>query len=226
MTIPAVLAELAEGDELVVVDNASSDGTAESVARLAPEAVLVTEQTNLGFAEGINRGAAAASGDLLVLLNPDAVPQPGFREGIVRPLTEGRGWAAWQGLVTAENGAVLNTPAASCTSPASRGPAAPGTRFPRASSRTRCRSSRAPVLRSRARPSSAPAASTATTSCTTRTSTSRCACASREAASASSPRPSSTTTTSSRRPRPSTATSSATAGRRCCAPIRGRCSPR
>ena len=108
-TIPAVLRELADGDELVVVDNASSDGTAEAVARLAPDAVLVRESENLGFAEGINRGAAAASGELLVLLNPDAVPRPGFREGIVRPLADGRGWAAWQGLVTAENGAVLNT---------------------------------------------------------------------------------------------------------------------
>ena len=77
----------------MVVDNASADGTAGAVARLAPDAVPRREE-NLGFAEGVNRGAAAASRELLVLLNPDAVPRPGFREGIVRPLTDGRGWAA------------------------------------------------------------------------------------------------------------------------------------
>ncbi|MBA2545409.1 MAG: glycosyltransferase family 2 protein [Solirubrobacterales bacterium] len=108
-TIPAVLGELAEGDELVVVDNASADRTAQAVTELAPQAVLVREDTNLGFAGGVNRGVEAASGELVVVLNPDAVPRPGFREGIVRPLTDGRGWAAWQGLVTAEDGAVVNT---------------------------------------------------------------------------------------------------------------------
>lgn len=108
-TIPAVLRELEEGDELVVVDNASSDGSADQVAELAPDAVLVRSAENLGFAAGVNRGVEAASRELVVMLNPDAVPQPGFREGIVRPLAEGRGWAAWQGLVTAEGGTVLNT---------------------------------------------------------------------------------------------------------------------
>ncbi len=108
-TIPAVLRELGEGDELVVVDNASADGSAELVEELAPAATLVRETENLGFAEGVNRGVAAARGDLVVLLNPDAVPQPGFREAIARPLADGRGWAAWQGLVTAEGGAIVNT---------------------------------------------------------------------------------------------------------------------
>ena len=44
-----------------------------------------------------------------MILNPDAVPAPGFREAIARPLADGRGWAAWQGLVTAEDGRAINT---------------------------------------------------------------------------------------------------------------------
>jgi GT2 family glycosyltransferase len=44
-----------------------------------------------------------------VILNPDAVPQPGFGEGIRRPLAEDRGWTAWMALVTAERGRVVNT---------------------------------------------------------------------------------------------------------------------
>jgi N-acetylglucosaminyl-diphospho-decaprenol L-rhamnosyltransferase len=43
-----------------------------------------------------------------VFLNPDAVVQPGFREAIAAPAAGG-GWTAWQGLVTAEDGRVVNT---------------------------------------------------------------------------------------------------------------------
>ena len=108
-TIPPLLAELGEGDELVVVDNASGDDTRSLVAEMAPSATIVALERNVGFAAGANAGAAAASGDLLVLLNPDAVPQPGFAQAIRRPMGDGRDWAAWQGLVTAEGGSVINT---------------------------------------------------------------------------------------------------------------------
>jgi N-acetylglucosaminyl-diphospho-decaprenol L-rhamnosyltransferase len=108
-TLPAMLGELEDGDELIVVDNASEDGTPAVVRELAPSAKVIESGDNLGFGGGCNRGAEAASGDLLVFLNPDAVPAPGFRAGIVRPLEDGRGWSAWQGLVTAEDGRVVNT---------------------------------------------------------------------------------------------------------------------
>jgi N-acetylglucosaminyl-diphospho-decaprenol L-rhamnosyltransferase len=108
-TLPALARELRDGDELVVVDNASGDGTPEAVEELAPGATLVETGANLGFAVACNAGAEAASGELLLLLNPDAVPQPGFREAIERPLSDGRGWAAWMGLVTSEAGRVVNT---------------------------------------------------------------------------------------------------------------------
>ena len=107
-TLAALEDELREGDELIVVDNDSGDGTPEAVERLAPRARLVETGANLGFAAGCNAGAAVASGELLLLLNPDAVPQPGFREAIERPLGES-GWAAWMGLVTDEGGRAVNT---------------------------------------------------------------------------------------------------------------------
>jgi GT2 family glycosyltransferase len=108
-TLPALKRELRLGDELIVVDNASADGTPEAVRELAPEAVVIESGANLGFAAACNRGADAAMGDLLCLLNPDAVPQPGWREAIERPLVDGRGWAAWQALVTADGGRTINT---------------------------------------------------------------------------------------------------------------------
>lgn len=103
-TLPALLPELSEGDELIVVDNDSSDGTPAAVAELAPRARVVHGGGNLGFAAGCNAGAAAATGDLLVILNPDAAPLPGFGAAIRRPWLEDRGWAAWQALV-ADSGA-------------------------------------------------------------------------------------------------------------------------
>lgn len=108
-TLPALLAELGERDELVVVDNASGDGSTGLVRDLAPEARLVELEANVGFAAGANAGVEAARGELVVLLNPDAAPRPGFREAIARPLSDGRGWAAWMALVTAEDGEVINT---------------------------------------------------------------------------------------------------------------------
>jgi GT2 family glycosyltransferase len=108
-TLPALLGELAEGDELVVVDNASEDGTADGVASLAPTARVLRLERNVGFAAGCNAGAEAAVGDLLVILNPDAAPLPGFGEAIRRPWVEGRGWAAWQALVAERGGTRINS---------------------------------------------------------------------------------------------------------------------
>jgi len=98
-TLPALVPELGEGDELIVVENKPGDGSVELARELAPAARIVRMGRNAGFAGGCNAGAEEATGDLLVILNPDAAPLPGFGEAIRRPWREGRGWAAWQGLV-------------------------------------------------------------------------------------------------------------------------------
>lgn len=98
-SLPALLPELGEGDELIVVENKPGDGSAEVVRELAPQARIVPMGGNAGFAAGINAAAEAARGELLVILNPDATPQPAFGEAIRRPWTDDRGWGAWQALV-------------------------------------------------------------------------------------------------------------------------------
>ena len=108
-TLPALAAELTDDDELIVVDNASADGTPAAARELAPSATVIDAGGNTGFAHANNVGVEVASGDLVVLLNPDAVPQPGFREAIVRPLADGRDWAAWMALVTEDEGRLVNT---------------------------------------------------------------------------------------------------------------------
>ena len=108
-TLPAVAAELRDDDELIVVDNGSTDGTAEVVGSLAPSAAIVDAGANLGFPAACNHGARAAGADLLCFLNPDAAPQPGFRDAIERPAVDGSGWTAWQALVTAGDGRLVNS---------------------------------------------------------------------------------------------------------------------
>jgi GT2 family glycosyltransferase len=108
-TLPAVLRELDAGDELIVVDNASDDGSVEAVREAAPDALVVESGRNAGFAAACNVGAARARGALLVILNPDAAPLPGWGAAIRRPWEEERGWAAWQGLVAAGGGARINS---------------------------------------------------------------------------------------------------------------------
>jgi len=108
-TLPAVSAELAEGDELIVADNDSEDESRAVVRELAPQARLIELDSNLGFAAGCNAAAEQADGDLLVVLNPDAKPLPGFGTAIRRPWADDRGWDAWMALVASEDATRVNT---------------------------------------------------------------------------------------------------------------------
>jgi N-acetylglucosaminyl-diphospho-decaprenol L-rhamnosyltransferase len=74
--------------ETILVDNASADGTADAVATSFPDVRLVPSPTNHGFAGGMNLAASHASGDCLLLLNPDAALCPGALEALVGVLTD------------------------------------------------------------------------------------------------------------------------------------------
>lgn len=72
--VAAVAAQLRPGDEIVLVDNGSTDGSAAAAVAGRPAVRVIETGANLGFAAGANRGADAARGDVLVFLNPDARP--------------------------------------------------------------------------------------------------------------------------------------------------------
>lgn len=59
--------------EIIVVDNASSDGSPEMVEKLFPDVMLIRSQENLGFARANNKGIERASGDYLALVNSDVI---------------------------------------------------------------------------------------------------------------------------------------------------------
>ena len=72
--IEACVASLLEGGAAVcVVDNASADGTADLIAERFPEADLVRNEDNRGFARAVNQGLARTDADVVVLVNPDCV---------------------------------------------------------------------------------------------------------------------------------------------------------
>ncbi len=73
--------------EIIVVDDASSDGTATVLPRIAGLRYLRHER-NGGFIAACNTGAAQARGEVLVFLNNDTVPQPGWLDALLWTLHE------------------------------------------------------------------------------------------------------------------------------------------
>ncbi|MDI9929500.1 glycosyltransferase family 2 protein [Rhodococcus sp. IEGM 1354] len=59
--------------EVIVFDNASLDGTVELMKREYKNVKVIEHDRNLGFAGAVNRAAEEASGDAILLLNPDAI---------------------------------------------------------------------------------------------------------------------------------------------------------
>lgn len=69
----SIRAETETPHEVIVVDNQSRDGSAEAIAAEFPEATLLAERENHGFARANNLAATRARGEFLLLLNPDTV---------------------------------------------------------------------------------------------------------------------------------------------------------
>ena len=75
--LDAALAQMDSGDELIVVDNGSTDGSPALVRARYPDVRLIESEANQGFAGGANLGLEAARGEALFLLNQDVVLQGG-----------------------------------------------------------------------------------------------------------------------------------------------------
>jgi len=76
--------------EVVVVDDASSDGTAEAVRDRENRVVVVETDGNVGFSRAVNLGAERTTGDLLLVLNSDTEVGQGAFDAVVRAFSDDR----------------------------------------------------------------------------------------------------------------------------------------
>lgn len=81
--IESVFSESKSEIEVIVVDNASSDGSAEAIAARFPQVNLIASPVNLGFAAANNLAAKEATGKYILLLNPDTVVLNGAIDALV-----------------------------------------------------------------------------------------------------------------------------------------------
>ena len=74
--------------EVIVVDNASTDGSPEMVAEHFPEVTLIQSEENLGFARANNMGIKRATGSMFALVNSDVIIHPGCLETLAAYLDQ------------------------------------------------------------------------------------------------------------------------------------------
>ena len=124
------------GLDLVVVDNASSDGSAEAAAARVPELRLIENSTNRGLSAAWNQGARAVNAPWILFLNPDAEISRGDLRALVR-VGEGHPDVAVLGpLIRNANGTIYESGRVfpgliQAVGHAFLGPFAPGNRFTR-----------------------------------------------------------------------------------------------
>jgi len=84
--LDAVLSQTYCSSQILLLDNASTDGTVEFVANRYPQVVLVPSEVNRGFAAGHNLLIRKTTSDFVLALNQDAYLSPSFVEELVRAM--------------------------------------------------------------------------------------------------------------------------------------------
>jgi GT2 family glycosyltransferase len=98
--LTALRAQLGPADEVVLVDNHSRDRAGEWVKRHLPDVRVLELPQNCGFAGGTAAGMAAARGELLLLINDDALAEPGCVDALWVALQAAPGAGAAAGVLT------------------------------------------------------------------------------------------------------------------------------
>lgn len=81
--LPSVSGNFSDRNQLLVVDDASTDGSVEMLQREFPAVHVIARQTNGGFSAAVNDGIRATKGEFVVLLNNDVKVTPGFLDPIM-----------------------------------------------------------------------------------------------------------------------------------------------
>lgn len=96
--------------EVIVIDNASSDGSSELVEKKYQEAVLIKNRTNVGFAKGNNQGLKMAKGKYILFLNSDTLIEPKALEILIDYLDQNIDTAAVSPLLINQDATIQKNP--------------------------------------------------------------------------------------------------------------------
>jgi GT2 family glycosyltransferase len=94
------------GFDLIIVDNASSDGSVEKALERFPQARVITNDSNQGFAHPCNQGAAISRADFVLFLNNDAFIDPADLDRLISAAKDDASGAAWQPVNVRTDGTV------------------------------------------------------------------------------------------------------------------------
>lgn len=86
--IPSLLAQSYDDYEIIIIDNASTDGSPDQIAETYPNIKLIRSEHNLGFGGGNNLAAQHAQGKYLAFLNPDTTVEPDWLPELVSTLEQ------------------------------------------------------------------------------------------------------------------------------------------
>jgi N-acetylglucosaminyl-diphospho-decaprenol L-rhamnosyltransferase len=106
--VGAVVPQLQDDDEVVIVDNVSTDDTPAIARGLDGRLRVIETGANLGFAGGCNAGADATAAPLLLFLNPDSQPAPDCLARLRAAAAAHPLWGAWQAAVLLDD-TTINT---------------------------------------------------------------------------------------------------------------------
>ncbi len=95
------------GAEVIVADDMSTDGSVEFLRKNFPAVRVVAGKRREGFAANVDRGAAAAHGDILVLLNTDVEPEAGYLKPLVQRFSDAQVFAVGCLEKSHEQGSVI-----------------------------------------------------------------------------------------------------------------------
>ena len=105
--LPSLMASTFPNFEVIVVDNASEDGSVEYLNREFPEVRVLESDVNLGYAGANNTGFVAASGNYVVVLNPDTVVEENWLSELVDAMSKHEGVAlATPKILTMRDGTI------------------------------------------------------------------------------------------------------------------------
>lgn len=108
--LKGVLAQSYRSMQLIVIDNASTDGSADAIAADFPNTRLVKNGANFGFCRAFNQGVSLSDGDFVMPLNPDVVMTRDFVAHLVAAAGQEERIGAVSGkLLRDENGTIDST---------------------------------------------------------------------------------------------------------------------